>query len=92
MANPENPEKISMQKLLVRLREIETGFRLNLANLRQNLATLDLRPELYENLKTDAEVRAGNLEAEVKQLRNELEAVKELLGLNGKKKEPIDIH
>lgn len=92
MANPENPEKISMQKLLVRLREIEAGFRLNLANLRQNLAMLDSRPELYENLKTDAEIRAANLEAEVKQLRNELEAVKELIGLNDKKKEPIDIH
>ncbi len=86
MAKPENSEKMPIQELSVRLKEIIVGLKQNLAELHQNLAVLDLRPELYENLKADAEDRAENLEAEVKQLRDELEAVKELLGLSDKKK------
>ncbi len=90
MVNPENSRSMPMKDLFVRLMEIEAGLRRNLASLHENLATLDLRPELYENLKTDAETRAENLEEEVKQLRDELETVKGLLGLNDKKKKPMD--
>ena len=46
---------------------------------------LDEEPELLvslENAKKNAESRANGLEAEVKQLREELKNVKDLLGLN----------
>jgi hypothetical protein len=39
-----------------------------------------------ENAKRDAESRASNLEAEVEQLREELKAIKDLLGSNIEKK------
>lgn len=43
---------------------------------------LDSEPQLLSNLENarrDAEARASNLEAEVKQLREELKAVRDLL-------------
>jgi hypothetical protein len=53
------------------------------------LGTLDSEPELLTSLqkaKRDAEAKASSLEAEVKQLREELKAVKDLLGYNTEKK------
>jgi hypothetical protein len=53
------------------------------------LAALYSEPELLtslENAKRDAESRADNLEAEVEQLREELKAIKDLLGSNMEKK------
>ena len=50
---------------------------------------LDSEPELLislENAKKDAESRASDLEVEVKQLREELKTVKDLLDLNMEKK------
>jgi predicted nucleic acid-binding Zn-ribbon protein len=60
-----------------------------LADLKQKLATIYSEPELLtrlENAKRDAESRANNLEAEVEQLREELKAIKDLLGSNMEKK------
>lgn len=77
-------KKPSIGELICKLGKIESGFRQNLANLRQNLAALDSNPEFegIDVLKKDAETRATNLETEVKQLQEELRAVKELLGLD----------
>jgi hypothetical protein len=50
---------------------------------------LDSEPEFVEGIKSlrkDAESRASNLELEVKQLREEIKVIKELLGLNLKEK------
>jgi predicted nucleic acid-binding Zn-ribbon protein len=65
------------------------GLKHNLANLQQKLAALYSEPELLtslENAKRDAESRANSLEAEVEQLREELKAIKDLLGSNMEKK------
>jgi len=60
-----------------------------LANLQQKLAILDSEPALLtslENAERYAESRANDLEAEVNQLREELKAIKDLLGSNVEKK------
>jgi 4-diphosphocytidyl-2C-methyl-D-erythritol kinase len=60
-----------------------------LTNLQQKLAILDSEPALLtslENAKRYAESRANDLEAEVNQLREELKAIKDLLGSNVEKK------
>jgi len=78
-----------MEELVGRLREIQSGLKHNLADLQQKLALLDSEPELVtslENAKRDAELRANNLEAEVKRLRKDIKAVKDLLGSNIEKK------
>jgi hypothetical protein len=82
--SPENSKKLPMGELVSKLRKIQSGLRQNLANLHQDLATLDWRPEFssIQSLKKDAEARAINLEAEVKELQEELRAIRELLGLD----------
>ena len=53
------------------------------------MATLDSEPELLtslQNAKRNAEEKASSLEAEVKQLREELKAIKDLVGSNIEKK------
>jgi hypothetical protein len=80
-----DPEKkLPIGDLICKLRKIESGFRQNLARLHQDLATLDSKP-VFEGMairKKDAETRADDLEAEVKQLQDELRAIKELLHLD----------
>jgi len=83
-----NIKKPEMEDLIVKLKEIQSGLKQNLSVLHQKLETLAAKPELLsslESFKKDAEVRACNLEAEVKQLREELLAIKKLLGLNREK-------
>jgi hypothetical protein len=78
-------EKPKMQALIVKLEEIQLGFRQNLSNLHQTLELLDSRPELQNSLerfRKDAQTRASELEAEVKRLREDLKFIRELLGLN----------
>ena len=79
----------TMEELVCRLREIQVGLKRSLADLQQKLGELDSEPELstsLENAKRDAEARASSLEAEVKQLREELKAIRDLLGSSGEKK------
>ena len=91
--NAEGPKRLSLEELVGRLREIHMGLRRNLVNLHQSLDLLDSRPEFsnIECFKKDAETRAINLEAEVRQLQEELKAIKELLDLNGKRNTPVGI-
>ena len=79
----ETAQEPKMEELICRLREIQVGFKNNLADLRQRLAAFDSQPELLaslENARRDAEARASSLEAEIKELREELEAVRDMLG------------
>ena len=88
-SNQKTTQPPKMEELVGKLREIQLGLKHNLAYLQQKLATLYSEPELLnglENAKRDAESRANNLEAEVKQLREELKAIKDLLGSNMEKK------
>jgi len=78
-------EKPKFQELVDKLKEIQLGFRQNLSNLHLNLELLDSRTDLQSNLdilRKDAQTRVSDLEVEVKRLREDLESVRELLGLN----------
>jgi len=78
-------EKLKFQELVDKLKEIQLGFRQNLSNLHQKLELLDSRTDLQSNLdilRKDAQTRVSDLEVEVKRLREDLESVRELLGLN----------
>ena len=79
-----NEKKPQIKDLIEKLKEIHSGFEQNLANLHQKIELFELKPELsnnIENFKKTAESRANDLEEEVKQLREQLEAVRDLLGL-----------
>jgi hypothetical protein len=81
-------EAPKLEELIGKLKEIQLRLQRNLSILHQAIETLDSRPELLNSLELfekDAESRASNLEAEVKQLREQLEIIKEILGLNTKK-------
>ncbi len=85
---PDAEPKERLEDLIQKTREIHRGLRQNLVNLRQNLEELFDQPNLLTEMvsvKRDAELRANNLESEVKRLREDLEALKELLGLDLKK-------
>jgi len=72
-----------MEELICKLKEIQVGLKNSLADLQLKLATFDSQPEVLANLdhaKRDAEARASSLEEEVKHLREELEAIKDMLG------------
>jgi hypothetical protein len=78
-----------LTELVCKLREIQIGLKLSLADLQQKLEPFYSGPDLLTDLeaaKLDAEGRASSLEAEVKQLREELKAIRDLLGSNGEKK------
>jgi LPS O-antigen subunit length determinant protein (WzzB/FepE family) len=72
------PEQLTIGEAASRLRLIECGLRQVAANLHGKLMLLDSEAGL-EELRRDAEVRAADLEAEVKRLRLDLKSVKDLL-------------
>ncbi|HUK85551.1 MAG TPA: hypothetical protein VLU95_06800 [Candidatus Acidoferrum sp.] len=87
-SNRAKAESPKLEESIVKLKEILLGLQRNLSILHQTIENIESRPELLDNLELfekDAESRASNLEAEVKQLREQLEIVKEILGLNTKK-------
>jgi hypothetical protein len=81
-----NMKVTRIEDLVVKLNAIVSGLKQDLAHLHRQLDTLDSNPELLCSLdvllREDAELRANSLEAEVKQLREELKVIRELLGLN----------
>ena len=82
-----------VDEAIFRLKKIQTGFKQKLANLHEQLDIFDSEPEMYgllENSKKDADSRASNLEAEVKQLCKELEDIKELLSFKFEKNIPFN--
>ena len=82
------PDAPKMEELVVKLKQIQSKFRLDLLDLHQKIEALDTRPELLNNLesfKKNAEIQASNLEVEIKELREQIAAFKDLLGLNKEK-------
>jgi uncharacterized coiled-coil DUF342 family protein len=80
-------EFLKLQELISSVKEILIGLQLNLSLLHQTIRTLESKPELLNNLEIfekDAEYRASKLEGEVKELREQLEIIKDILGLNTK--------
>lgn len=88
-SNEKTAQQPQVKELICKLREIQVGLQNSLTHLQQTLAKFESDPEIVaslENAKRDAEARASSLETEVKQLREELEAIKDLLGFNADKK------
>lgn len=83
IANSSDNTKI--ETAISKLEKIRVGLKENLVDLHKNLEAINSEPELLlgiENFKRTTETRASNLEVEVKQLRQEIKALRELLGLN----------
>ena len=81
-------EAPKLEESIGKLMEIQLGLQRNLSLLHQTIKALDSRPELFNTLELfekDAESQASNLEAEVKQLREQLENIRDILGLDTKK-------
>ena len=85
-ANSSDNTKI--EAAISKLEEIQFGLKQNLSDLHKKLEAINSEPELLlgiENFKRKTETRASNLEVEVKQLKQEIKSLKELLGLNFEK-------
>ncbi len=83
-----NSEAPKIDELIDKLKQIQLGLKQNLLNLHQEIENLDTKTELSINLerfKKDAEFRAVSLEAEVKELRGQLKAIKDILGVDKEK-------
>jgi len=72
--------------VLVKLEQIRDGLREVTANLRDSILVFEVEP--LGKIKSDVELKAEDLEAEVMRLREELRGVRELLGANLEKKNP----
>jgi hypothetical protein len=84
----QTPKKLTLAKAAIRLKEIEEDFEGNLENLHKQLLVIESKPELLKRLelfKNDMESKAGTLEADIKKLRDDVNTIKDLLGLNLKK-------
>ncbi len=84
----QTPKKLTLAKAATRLKEIEKGFKENLENLHEQLLVIESKPELIQRLELfrgDMEIKANNLEADIKKLRDDVNTIKDLLGLNLKK-------
>jgi cell shape-determining protein MreC len=82
-------EKLSMDESIARLKKIQEELREVMDTLHQNIEAIESDP--LKRLRLDAESKATDLEAEVKQLREDLKAIKDLLGTNLEKKKPRDL-
>jgi len=77
-------ERAGFQLMVEQLKGVEEGLMKVLRELRKKIEVLEnertsLLAEV-ENLKRAAEAKAGKLESEVSRLREEVKALKELLG------------
>ncbi len=82
MTEPE--KKGNLNQIVNEVKEIHEGLKKSLANLRDRISLLETdRADLLleiERLKNLAESRAGTLEIEIGQLRQEINALKDILG------------
>ncbi len=74
-----------IKETIAKLKKIHIELRQNRDRLHQKIEALNSKSELQntiEAVKRDAEIRASGLEAEVKRLRENLESIKDVLGLD----------
>jgi hypothetical protein len=84
----QTPKQLTLAKAATRLKEIEEDFEENLENLHKQLLVIESKPELLKRLelfRSDMEIKASTLEVDIKKLRDDVNTIKDLLGLNLKK-------
>ena len=86
---PAAEAKLSMDESISRLKQIQEGLREVLDSLHDSIEVIESDP--LQKLRVNAESKAIDLEAEVKRLREDLKAIKDLLGANSEKKKPRDL-
>jgi len=79
-------QRLQFCEVLVKLEQIRDGLREVTANLRNSILVIEVEP--LGKIKSDAELKAEDLEAEVMRLREELRSIRELLGANLERKNP----
>jgi uncharacterized protein (UPF0335 family) len=86
VSQAKSAELNNVNVLVERLKEVREGLKRTLRSLREKISRLETeRASLLvdiEELKKVAEARANALEVDVKELREELRSLKELLGLS----------
>jgi len=86
---PDPEERLSRDETIARLKQIREGLREVVDNLHENIECIE--SDTLQQYRLDAESKAVNLEAEVKRLREDLKAIKDLLDPNLEKKKPRDM-
>ncbi len=85
ISQPQNSEPTTAD-LIEKLIQIQNGLKKNLATLRSNLGFLETKCSgaLFEleNLRRDSESKAYGLEEDVNRLREEIQGLKDALGLS----------
>lgn len=92
-SEPKQPQqKLTVSEAVAKLHEIQQGLETLRDDLHSNIEALGEDPDFQDrmlDLQRDAEERAMSLEREVKRLRSDLKAVKDLLGEDEEEK-PAD--
>jgi cell shape-determining protein MreC len=81
-------ENSSVDESLVKLKLIQLELREVVANLHEKIEIIESEP--LQKIRLDVESKANSLEAEVKRLREDIKAIKDLLGINLEKKKTGD--
>jgi hypothetical protein len=76
----DSQDTFSVDESLVKLKLIQLELREVVANLHEKIEIIKSEP--LQKIRLDAESKAKSLEAEVKRLREDLKAIKDLLGIN----------
>ena len=81
--NEASKAKLAIPDAIMRLRQVRKELEMLVANLHENIQALDDDPDFqdsFELTRQNAQQKAARLEAEVKQLRIDIETIKNLLG------------
>lgn len=89
---PKQPQqKPTITEVIAKLHEIQQGLETLRDDLHSNIEALGEDPDFQDrmqNLQQDAEQRASSLEKEVKRLRSDVKAIRDLLGEDAEEKTP----
>jgi uncharacterized phage infection (PIP) family protein YhgE len=89
-SEPKQPQqKLTVAEVIAKLHEIQQGLGTLRDDLHSNIEALGEDPEFHDrmlDLQRDADQRASSLEREVKRLRSDVKAIKDLLGEDAEEK------
>jgi hypothetical protein len=91
-SSKEKPQQnLTIPEGVIKLKEIQQGLSLLVANLHENIQALDDDPDFQDRMQSvqrETEKRANNLEDEVRRLRIDVKNIKDILGDSVEKKNP----